>query len=105
MLRVLALKTEEDEDDVLPPALLVLATVGRLLRLLEITLRVTGFEGESFLDTVLLLLPALAPEELEERLWDARPKRDALLETVFAEIKALLIFLILLRKVSSSAIE
>ena len=126
-MRVLAFRTDDEEDEadeVLPPALLVLATDARLLlRLLEMTLRVDGLEAEGFLAMLLPLLdllPALLVvavlllEEREDPPDDGLPKREELvlerpLEeeeeeelTTLAEIKARLIFLIVLRKPSSS---
>ena len=74
MLRVLAFRTEEDE--VLPPALLVLATDGRLL---EMTLRVDGLDAAGFLAMLLLppdLLPALLLDDRDDR--DEPPGRRAL---------------------------
>jgi hypothetical protein len=129
-LRVLAFRTDDEEDEadeVLPPALLVLATDARLLlRLLEMTLRVDGLEAEGFLAMLLPLLdllPALLVvavlllEEREDPPDDGLPKREELvlerpLEeeeeeelTTLAEIKARLIFLIVLRKPSSSYLD
>ena len=119
MLRVLAFRTEdeEEEDEVLPPALLALATDGRLL---EMTLRVDGLDAAGFLAMLLLLLldllPALLLDNRDEPPDEGRPKREELvLErllaeeeeeeeelTILAEIKARLIFFMVLRKFSSS---
>lgn len=101
----------------MPPALLVLATDGRLL---EMTLRVDGLDAAGFLAMLLLppdLLPALLLDDRDDRDEppdEGRPKREELvLErllaeeeeeelTSLAEIKARLIFLMVLRKFSSS---
>lgn len=130
-MRVLAFRTDDEEDEadeVLPPALLVLATDARLLlRLLEMTLRVDGLEAEGFLAMLLplldllpalLLVAVLLLEEREDPPDDGLPKREELvlerpLEeeeeeeelTTLAEIKARLIFLIVLRKPSSSYLD